>query len=167
MLAITFEDIYSDRNFVKITVQYNRQNGFYQVTPQTCFTVDKNSLTYKGSTEAILIHKNNLECLGYHIMRYEQDQLLHKWILEKTLINVNYYLDSCTMTFYEPDIYGENDIFSAEDINIASYMNFPAGYICILNKQPTGVNNEQNPIKNNLSSYLIAPMGNGGYYDIW
>lgn len=168
ILTIKFTDSYSNRNQVKITVKYDREPGFYQITPQTCFIVENHSLIYKGSTEAILIHKNNLECLGYHIMRYEQDQLLHKWILEKTLIKVNSYLNSSyTVTFYEPDIYGENDIFSAEDINIASYMNFPAGYICILNKQPTGVNNEQNPIKNNLSNYLIAPMGNGGYYDIW
>lgn len=166
-LIIEFTDTYSDHNMVKITVQYNRSSGFYRTTPQTCFTVDKNSLMYEGSTEAILIHKNNLECLGYHTMCYEQDQLLHKWILEKTLINVHYWLDSCDITSYAPGIYGENNIFNAKDINMASYMNFPTGYICILNKQPTGANNERNPIKNNLSNYLIAPMGNGGYYDIW
>lgn len=166
-LVIKFTDNYSNRNMVEITVQYERESNFYKTSPQTCFTVDKNSFEYKGSTEAILIHKKNFECLGYHFMRYEQNQLLHKWVLEKILINVDYYLDSCTMTFYEPDIYDEDDIFSIEDIDIAPYMNFPAGYICILNKQPTGENNEQNPTKNNLSNYLIVPMGNGGYYDIW
>lgn len=168
MLAIQFKDIYSNCNFVKITVQYDRKSGFYKTASQSCFTADKNSLVYKGSKEAILIHKNNVECLGYHALYYEQNKLLHKWVLEKTLIKISYHLDSCVIEeSYEPDIYGENDIFSVKDINTVSYMNFPVGYICILNKQPVGANNEQNPIKNNLSNYLIAPMGNGGYYDIW
>lgn len=45
--------------------------------------------------------------------------------------------------------------------------NFPAGYMCIAKKQPVGMVNEVNRIKNDLSSYLIAPIGNGGYYNAW
>lgn len=67
------------------------------------------------------------------------------------------------LTLNEPNKYLAIELGYYEDAPI----NFPAGYICILNKQPIGENNEQNPIKNNLSNYLIAPMGNGGYYDIW
>lgn len=44
--------------------------------------------------------------------------------------------------------------------------NFPSGYLCLLNKQVTGENNSWNPIKNQWSSYFIAPIGNGGYFDI-
>ena len=71
--------------------------------------------------------------------------------------------DKYKLTIKEPNKYLAIELGYYEDAPI----NFPAGYICILNKQPIGENNEQNPIKNNLSNYLIAPMGNGGYYDIW
>jgi hypothetical protein len=43
---------------------------------------------------------------------------------------------------------------------------FPSGYICILNKQPNDGNNEYNDVKIDIKSYLIAPMGNGGYYNL-
>lgn len=44
--------------------------------------------------------------------------------------------------------------------------NFPSGYLCLLNKQVTGENNSQNSIKHQWDSYFIAPIGNGGYFDI-
>jgi hypothetical protein len=44
--------------------------------------------------------------------------------------------------------------------------NFPVGYVCVLNKQVIGTNNPTNPIKNTLDSYLLIPLGNGGYYDM-
>ena len=43
---------------------------------------------------------------------------------------------------------------------------FPSGYICILNKQPNDGNNEYSDVKVDIKSYLIAPMGNGGYYNL-
>lgn len=42
---------------------------------------------------------------------------------------------------------------------------FPSGYCCISNVQPTGEDNEFADIKHNLSSYLIYPLGNGGFYN--
>jgi hypothetical protein len=68
---------------------------------------------------------------------------------------------------YQKNIKEAGDYTFTDKIDLSNYMNFPSGYICILNKQPSGLNNEQNPIKNNLSNYLVAPIGNGGYYDIW
>ena len=44
---------------------------------------------------------------------------------------------------------------------------FPSGFLCMLNKQPTGENIETNIYKLDLQNYLIAPVGNGGYYDIY
>lgn len=43
---------------------------------------------------------------------------------------------------------------------------FPNGYICILNKQPNDGNNEYSDVKVDIKNYLIAPMGNGGYYNL-
>jgi hypothetical protein len=37
--------------------------------------------------------------------------------------------------------------------------------MCVAKKQPVKMVNEVNIIKNSLSSYLIAPIGNGGYYN--
>lgn len=47
----------------------------------------------------------------------------------------------------------------------ADCFDFPSGFVCILNKQPTGENNETNLFKQDLQSYLIAPIGNGAYYN--
>lgn len=44
---------------------------------------------------------------------------------------------------------------------------FDSGYICLLNKQPNGLNNDYHDVKLDINSYLIAPFGNGGYYNIW
>lgn len=44
---------------------------------------------------------------------------------------------------------------------------FDSGYICLLNKQPNGLNNDYHDIKLDINSYLIAPFGNGGYYNMW
>lgn len=44
--------------------------------------------------------------------------------------------------------------------------NFPSGYLCLLNKQVAGENNAQNLIKHQWENYFIAPIGNGGYFDI-
>lgn len=68
-----------------------------------------------------------------------------------------------TINIEKPEKYRAIEIGRYKDAPI----NFPAGYICILNKQPIGENNETNTIKNTLSSYMIAPIGNGGYYNIW
>lgn len=46
-------------------------------------------------------------------------------------------------------------------------LNFLSGYVCICNKQVTGKASENNLDRFNLNSYLIAPMGNGGYYDMY
>jgi hypothetical protein len=45
--------------------------------------------------------------------------------------------------------------------------NFPSGYLCLSNKQPTGKIHDKNSLKTDLNNYLIAPIGNGGYYDIY
>lgn len=50
--------------------------------------------------------------------------------------------------------------------DLEAQYNFPSGYLCLLNKQVTGENNSQNPIKHQWNSYFIAPIGNGGYFDI-
>lgn len=44
---------------------------------------------------------------------------------------------------------------------------FNSGYICLLNKQPNGLNNDYHDTKLDINSYLIAPFGNGGYYNMW
>ena len=78
-------------------------------------------------------------------------------------LDFNFDIHRQELTINNPSKYLALELGYYEDAPI----NFPSGYICVLNKQPTGLNNEQNPIKNDLSNYLIAPMGNGGYYDIW
>lgn len=123
-------------------------------------------LTYIGNNECLLIHKTQYSQYGHTVLMYETNQ-----IKPTTIINQSTYTaiqnkdDIYDVVVYTPGVY--DNLVKEEDINIASYINFPSGYVCILNKQPAGVNNEQNSIKNNLSNYLIAPMGNGGYYDIW
>lgn len=47
---------------------------------------------------------------------------------------------------------------SNSKINSLGELNFLAGYLCLKNKQ--------NAI-NEFSSYLIVPLGNGGYYNLW
>lgn len=44
---------------------------------------------------------------------------------------------------------------------------FPSGYVCVLNTQPTGVNDSSNSVKLDISNYLVAPIGNGGYYNMY
>lgn len=44
---------------------------------------------------------------------------------------------------------------------------FLAGYLCMLNKQPIGDNIETNLAKQDINNFLLIPIGNGGYYDIY
>jgi hypothetical protein len=55
------------------------------------------------------------------------------------------------------------------EIYIKTYIktNFPSGYVCVLNKQPTGPNNKNNSVKLDISNYLIAPINNGGFYNMY
>lgn len=41
---------------------------------------------------------------------------------------------------------------------------FPSGYLCLLNKQPTGEIGENNRKLWDISNYIIIPVGNGGMY---
>ena len=43
--------------------------------------------------------------------------------------------------------------------------NFANGYVCFLNKKPFDINNAHSIIKQSPSSYLISPVGNGGFYN--
>lgn len=67
--------------------------------------------------------------------------------------------------------YGVGGSFGTPEVNDyfvlpQDALDFPSGYICILNKQPIDTNNETNVIKQSLNSYLIAPIGNGAYYTL-
>ena len=52
---------------------------------------------------------------------------------------------------------------SSVAIYVESY-NFPSGYCCISNIMPEGINNEYNEKRQQLSSYLLYPLGNGSFF---
>lgn len=123
-------------------------------------------LIYDGYKKCLLIHKTHRTQYGQIELIYDEGAIKLITTTDQAIHTVTEDTDGAyNVVTYEPGTY--NDLVQEEDVDIAPYINFPSGYICILNKQPTGANNEQNPIKNNLSNYLIAPIGNGGYYDIW
>lgn len=68
--------------------------------------------------------------------------------------------------YYKDQIYNHHDQpYVIEDIStLKPYRDFPSGYICILNKRPIGKDNDTNIAKQALSSFLIAPIGNGAFY---
>lgn len=47
-----------------------------------------------------------------------------------------------------------------------NYFDFQSGYACISNIQPRGANDETNPMRHKVASYLIYPLGNGSFYDL-
>jgi hypothetical protein len=58
------------------------------------------------------------------------------------------------------------DTCAVEPTSTSPEYNFPSGYLCMLHKLPVGENIDTNIQKLTLDSYFIAPIGNGGYFDI-
>lgn len=155
-LTITYDQkvAYGDRMWHKQT----STSGLFQTT--------EGRLVYIGNKECLLVHKTHYTQYGYTELTYETSRIKSLTTIDQTIYIATQNKDNIyDVATYEPGTY--DNLVQEADVDIASYINFPSGYICVLNKQPTGINNEQNPIKNNLSNYLIAPMGNGGYYDMW
>lgn len=151
----------------KIVITYEAsQNEWQLVSASSLFSQDNHTIIYNGQDEAILLHKTRQVSFGNTWLLYnsETNTLEKKLVIEKDVVTMSYDTENKT---YQKNIKEAGDYTFTDKIDLSNYMNFPSGYICILNKQPSGLNNEQNPIKNNLSNYLVAPIGNGGYYDIW
>lgn len=111
------------------------------------YLVHHNNTSHYGATAILNYLEKSSYCIVQHIPK-----------------NIWYY-DITT----EQNVYTNHNIIrevSLEQagINLSLFANFPSGYICILNKQPIGLNNELNFVKQLLDSYLIAPIGNGAYY---
>ena len=161
----TYDGMRSTIHHIVITYEVS-QKQWQPVRANSLFSQNNHTITYNGQDEAILLHKTRQVSFGSIWLFYnsETNTLEKKLVVEKDVVTMSYDAENKT---YQKNIKTAGDYILTEKIDFSNYMNFPSGYICILNKQPTGLNNEQNPIKNNLANYLIAPMGNGGYYDIW
>ena len=162
------QSIYGDAYLVQLVVVSSQnmykilgENSYlvnisYNTDDVDCFIWTK--LHFEPQKNAIWLTKASDILYGY-------SNLSNKW--ERWTKDSEYELlyDS-DKNEYEVYIYYP-DIYDMIGVRVNENTNFPSGYICILNKQSIGLNNEQNPIKSNLSNYIIAPIGNGGYYNIW
>lgn len=151
------------------------------------FDINNNQISLKPSAQAdldhwtlyVLLHKTHTKHYGV-IKQLLWDSKTKQCNIQTTTPPGVWWIDpefSGDMKDYRPI-----DNKSIEDVPLCSpgidthkidtmdggidirFRNFLSGYICILNKQPRGDNNENNPDKQDLSAYLIAPVGNGAYY---
>lgn len=147
------------------------------------YKIDIKSNDWKKIEDDTLIHPKTFECLEYlfsplylihesNIDYYEATGFLqynaenNTFQIKETIPKKLVYLDNNTNN---PIINQTSDTAlttTSLPSNFNQFANFPSGYICILNKQPIGINNEMNSIKQSLDSYLIAPIGNGAYYTL-
>ena len=158
-----------------ITINYNQEvvtddTKSWKLVSYPSDLFQKNTagnLIYVGTDPCLLIHKHLHTKSGYSWIRFNLDNNTASCVvrLTKDIVSMKKTDDSYELTRHYKGDY--DDLLSISDINLDLYINFPSGYVCILNKQPVGLNNDKNSIKNDLSNYLITPIGNGGYYNIW
>lgn len=157
-----------------------------------CFIL-KEDKTIIGHQYLIVFRKSTLTTKNYRMTVYneESNKLLSAYVVQDQYYFSNpnitdaYYWDDdsqqwtvCSDNQIVQNLqeYGDNGSYIKTDLSVSKICfvtstmaqfqtNFPAGYICISNRQPIGENSEHNPHKNDLSAYLIAPIGNGGYYE--
>jgi len=142
----------------------NNQTGLYaagyQLTPLEV-EVDTEWGTLYATTEEKFISDedaNNINCeaAGQSII-LSRERLSN----QKVKLNVNSVMTAAGDTIY-PFLNARTILY---DKPIQYSTNFPAGYACLSNYQPAGeVDDTSSTSKRNLSSYLIYPLGNGGYY---
>lgn len=124
-----------------------RSHKTYIVPKNTPFKIDVDSIAY--------------------LIDFDSKTILYNSKLHDTLKLLPYTIlnpleaDEWTNSYFK---YNKKLLVVTEEPQIQ--YNFPSGYICILNKQAEGENNQYNPIKLQWDSYFIAPIGNGGYFDI-
>lgn len=90
----------------------------------------------------------------------------NKYIVIVNKLNIN-IIDSNNWTSCGNNTWEPLDIIIPATATLYSAYDFPSGYMCILNKQPNGENVSDNSIKLDVNNYLIAPVGSGGYYNLW
>lgn len=157
---------------VSFSFSYNiKSNGWKEIIeiPETAPDIFIHPKTFECLKYLLsplyLIHPSNTdyyEAIGFLQYNIEDNTFQIEQVIPKGLV----YLDKNTNN---PTIKQTSDTVLTTDSlppNFNQFANFPSGYICILNKQPIGINNEMNSIKQSLDSYLIAPIGNGAYYTL-
>ena len=130
-------------------------------------------------------YENGYYCLGYNVNDKKWYKMLfpnQPYYIDTTGINLlTYQLEDNEWTQANPQrfFFGDSenssyficnmfsyDVCAIESVSTSPEYNFPSGYLCMAHKLPVGENIDTNTQKLTLDSYLIAPIGNGGYFDI-
>ena len=133
---------------------------------EDCFTIDndnriclKQEIVLDNQTAYVLFHKQHTKHYGV-VKNLLWNSTNEQYQIQVTTPPGVWWKDlEDDATFNFPGTYTYNT--NTVDVE---FRNFLSGYVCILNKQPRGDNSENNPDKQDLSAYLIAPVGNGAYY---
>lgn len=155
------QSAYGDGYLVELSSWIRNNKQCYRAF-DTYYLMPRDGGGYQWIKYEIVNSSDTIYTDGVDIVHGQQSEG-QKWVKLDKEKDYSFDQEQRTIIIKEPEKYHAIEICHYKDAPI----NFPAGYICILNKQPIGENNEKNPIKNALSSYMIAPIGNGGYYNIW
>lgn len=137
---------------------YFHYSGYYDVSKE-----DESSPRINKDDEVVLLFKrfvikpeDKINGIQGEFEWFPVDNFKH--LIEEVVLTDNIKL---TVNWNAEELTGCDKVaiyISNSKINSLGKLNFLAGYLCLKNKQ--------NAI-NELSSYLIVPLGNGGYYNLW
>ncbi len=131
--------------------------------PSNYFTITGHQITMDSDDKHILIHCSKRDSRGaFSAIKYQNNQLICS---VKFPVDTLYISRNNSVYVFSNKTKGWHDsMISTTTAEIKKYIDFPSGYICILNKRPVGEDNSTNSSKKLLNNYLIAPIGNGAFY---